>query len=341
VVTLGTFLLLGGLTFWIVSAEETGALDIFILFLIWGPLVITWLFVPRGYLVSREGIVIRRAVGSFTIPAAEIEAVELADRMKPGIRLWASGGLFGWFGLFTLKDGGTAKVYATCWDRMVRIKASREIYLLSPAKPEAFVEAVHRMVLAEAELREGKSRRERIFPLAPADPETRIALLLLIIPLGVLSLVGVAVGVSEPAELPESLTGLGIVALIAALLMAVFFAFAPAAYILDAQGIRITRRLFRPVFVPYAQVKNVATQRFAGPPFAIVRLGSYPPWGFFGYFGRFKVERLGWIRVYATSWKNEMVVLETDREPYFLSPADPQRFYAALQARQVTGLLVG
>jgi hypothetical protein len=174
---------------------------------------------------------------------------------------------------------------------------------------------------------------EEKFALAPADLETRNALLLLIIPPGVLSLVGVAVGVSEPAELPESLTGLGIVALIAALLVAVFFAFAPAAYILDEQGIRITRRLFRPVFVPYAQVKNVATQRFAGPPFAIVRFGSYPPWGLFGYFGRFKVERLGWIRVYATSWKNEMVVLETDREPYFLSPAEPQRFCGALRTR--------
>jgi hypothetical protein len=174
---------------------------------------------------------------------------------------------------------------------------------------------------------------EEKFALAPADPETRIALLLLTIPLGLLSLVGVAAGVSEPAELPESLTGLGIVALITVLPVAVFFAFAPAAYVLDAQGIRITRRFARPVFVPYARVRNLALRRFPGPPFAIVRLGSYPPWGFFGYFGRFKVERLGWIRVYATSWKNEMVVLETDREPYFLSPAEPQRFYEALRAR--------
>ncbi|MFZ5901669.1 MAG: PH domain-containing protein [Bacillota bacterium] len=182
---------------------------------------------------------------------------------------------------------------------------------------------------------------EEKFALAPADLETRIALLLLIIPLGVLSLVGVAVGISDPAELPESLTGLGIVALIAVSLVAVHLAFAPAAYILDAQGIRIARRFARPVYVPYARVRNVALRRFPGPPFAIVRLGSYPPWGLFGYFGRFKVERLGWIRVYATSWKNEMVVLETEREPYFLSPAEPQRFYEALRARQVTGLLVG
>ncbi|MFZ5897723.1 MAG: PH domain-containing protein [Bacillota bacterium] len=149
VVTLGTFLLLGGITFLIVSGKETEALDIFILFLVWGPLAITWLFAPRGYLVSREGIIIRRAVGSFTIPAAEVEAVELAGRVKPGIRLWASGGLFGWFGLFTLKDGGTAKVYATRWNRMVRIKASRGIYLLSPAKPEVFVSTTNRVLLEE------------------------------------------------------------------------------------------------------------------------------------------------------------------------------------------------
>ncbi|HHW41793.1 MAG TPA: hypothetical protein GXX19_11740 [Syntrophomonadaceae bacterium] len=151
VVTLGTLLLLGGLTFWIwiVSGEETEAL-IFTLFLVWGPLAVTLLFAPRGYLVSREGIVIRRAVGSFTIPAAEVESVELVGRVRPGIRLWASGGLFGWFGLFTLKDGGTAKVYATRWERMVRIKTRREIYLLSPAEPEAFTEAVQRMVLTQA-----------------------------------------------------------------------------------------------------------------------------------------------------------------------------------------------
>lgn len=43
---------------------------------------------------------------------------------------------------------------------------------------------------------------EEKFALAPAAPEARIALLLLIIPLGVLFLVGVAVRVSEPAELP-------------------------------------------------------------------------------------------------------------------------------------------
>lgn len=66
---------------------------------------------------------------------------------------------------------------------------------------------------------------EEKFALAPADLETRNALLLLIIPPGVLSLVGVAVGVSDPAELPGFLVVLCGIVLMTVLLMAVFFAF--------------------------------------------------------------------------------------------------------------------
>ncbi|NSW84229.1 MAG: hypothetical protein HPY90_13320 [Syntrophothermus sp.] len=55
--------------------------------------------------------------------------------------------LLGWS--FPLAGGGTAKVYTTPWDRMMRIKASREIYLLSPAEPEAFMEAANLMATEE------------------------------------------------------------------------------------------------------------------------------------------------------------------------------------------------
>ncbi|HHW45042.1 MAG TPA: hypothetical protein GXX25_14780 [Desulfotomaculum sp.] len=78
------------------------------------------------------------------------------------------------------------------------------------------------------------------------------------------------------------------------------------------------------------EVRNVTLRQFPGPPFAIVKPGS---WGLFGYFGRYRVERLGWIRVCATSWGNGMVVLVTGRELYFLSPVEPQRFFDALRVR--------
>jgi hypothetical protein len=49
----------------------------------------------------------------------------------------------------------------------------------------------------------------------------------IIVPLGVLSVMGVGAGISDPGELPELLTGLGIIALTIVLLVAAFFAFAP------------------------------------------------------------------------------------------------------------------
>jgi len=53
------------------------------------------------------------------------------------------GGLFGYAGDFALKDGSIAKVFATRWDRMVRITTIKgNFYLLSPADPEIFVETV-------------------------------------------------------------------------------------------------------------------------------------------------------------------------------------------------------
>ena len=114
------------------------------------------LFSPRRYVVSPEGITIRAPASSRSIPASEIKSVKTAGYAKPGVGLTWLAGYFGYAGLFALPDGGTAKVYATRWNRMVQVEtAAGDPYLLSPAEPEAFVEAVNRMVLVKPGLREG------------------------------------------------------------------------------------------------------------------------------------------------------------------------------------------
>lgn len=53
------------------------------------------------------------------------------------------GGLFGYAGEFALKDGSVAKVYATRWNRMVKINILKgDPYLLSPMNPDHFIESV-------------------------------------------------------------------------------------------------------------------------------------------------------------------------------------------------------
>jgi hypothetical protein len=57
---------------------------------------------PRRYTVSGRSVVVRRMIGDVRIPldgAREIRAATAED-LEGAIRLWASGGLFGYYGLF-------------------------------------------------------------------------------------------------------------------------------------------------------------------------------------------------------------------------------------------------
>jgi len=143
VFTPGAFILVGVISYDLLFRNESGVwFTLAILSPVWIMFGLTYLFAPRGFRVSPEGVIIRRPIGPIVIPYADIGAVEVVEQVKPGLRLFGSGGLFGWIGLFAIRGGGSAKVYATRWDRMVRVKTRQEIYLLSPADPEAFLEAV-------------------------------------------------------------------------------------------------------------------------------------------------------------------------------------------------------
>lgn len=93
--------------------------------------------------MSQQGIVIRALISSEIISIDNIKSIEIVENLKPGTGLTWMGGLFGYAGDFALKDGSIAKVFATRWDRMVRITTIKgNFYLLSPADPEIFVETV-------------------------------------------------------------------------------------------------------------------------------------------------------------------------------------------------------
>ena len=111
--------------------------------LILGILLGAYAFSPRGFDLTPSGIVVRRLARSFEIPYEEIAEVERVEWTWKGIRLCASGGLYGFFGLFQLRGIGRVWMYVTNRHKVVLIRTRRGVqYAISPEDPDAFLRAL-------------------------------------------------------------------------------------------------------------------------------------------------------------------------------------------------------
>ncbi len=110
-----------------------------------GVLGATALYAPLSYEVSHDTLRIRRIAPDVRVPVRDVASVEGpdADLMLGSLRLFGSGGLYGFFGLFRNKRLGTYHAYATRRDTLVRCVCSDGTqYILSPDDPAAFLRAV-------------------------------------------------------------------------------------------------------------------------------------------------------------------------------------------------------
>ena len=101
-------------------------------------LVVPYIFSPRGYENSIEGIIVRRIAKDVVIPYEKIKNAYISNFSLKGVRLWASGGLYGYFGLFYVSGLGKVKAYLTRRKNIIVIKAD-EKYAISPENPEQFL----------------------------------------------------------------------------------------------------------------------------------------------------------------------------------------------------------
>ncbi len=101
-------------------------------------LVIPYLWAPKGYIVINKRILVKRLIGDLTISFME-EPVRWRWTWW-GVRIFGSGGLYGYYGLFSFKGLGRVWMYATDRHTLVLIKSEqgRKI-LLSPKDPEEFI----------------------------------------------------------------------------------------------------------------------------------------------------------------------------------------------------------
>lgn len=87
-------------------------------------LLATWLFVPLGYEVTQDALLVRRPIGAVRVARRDIVSVErpAARAFGLGIRLCGSGGLYGVFGLFWSSSLGRFWIWGTRPDHLVLLR---------------------------------------------------------------------------------------------------------------------------------------------------------------------------------------------------------------------------
>jgi hypothetical protein len=115
-------------------------------------LAVPFLLSPRGYVVNGNELVVRRILGQVVIPLQDIAGVaSVSDPFKGSLRVCASGGLWGMFGLFSNSEG-TFRAMATSTRNAVVVTTSGGArYVLSPRDRDRFVAALQGFVSSSAD----------------------------------------------------------------------------------------------------------------------------------------------------------------------------------------------
>jgi hypothetical protein len=107
-------------------------------------ILIAYAYSPRGYTVGDRSVLVRRLIGDVRVPLDDIQELRRAagDDFQGCIRLWGSGGLFGYYGLFRSSKLGRSTWYVTDRSRAVVLIAGAKTVLFSADDVEAFLAAI-------------------------------------------------------------------------------------------------------------------------------------------------------------------------------------------------------
>lgn len=107
-------------------------------------LLLVYAYSPRGYLLADRSLFVQRLAGTARIALDDVREVRRAtpDDFRGCKRLGGSGGMFGYYGLFSTTKLGRSTWYVTNRSNsVVLITASRTV-LISPDDPDRFLAAI-------------------------------------------------------------------------------------------------------------------------------------------------------------------------------------------------------
>lgn len=132
-ILLSALLVYGAIAVW--SAGMVAVIVTYIIFILLAIWVL--LTMPRYLIIQNGLLIITHPIGRTVIEKSQvvkIEAIERSD-LRGSIRLFGSGGFFGWFGIFRNSKFGVYRIYCGQLENLYHIKTLTKSYIISSSTP--------------------------------------------------------------------------------------------------------------------------------------------------------------------------------------------------------------
>ena len=132
-ILLSALLVYGAIAVW--SAGMTAVIVTYIIIILLAIWVL--LTMPRYLIIQNGLLIITHPIGRTVIEKSQVvklEAIERSD-LRGSIRLFGSGGFFGWFGIFRNSKFGVYRIYCGQLENLYHIKTLTKSYIISSSTP--------------------------------------------------------------------------------------------------------------------------------------------------------------------------------------------------------------
>lgn len=104
-------------------------------------IVITYFSKPTSFTIDQHEIAVHRPHGVFRTPVENIRNMERMPRgsLGWGVRLFASGGFFGYLGVFYYGSIGRVSMYCTNRNEMILVTTEKFRFMISPENADDFL----------------------------------------------------------------------------------------------------------------------------------------------------------------------------------------------------------
>lgn len=101
-------------------------------------------YMPIRLIIENDKIILHRLFGAINIPINDIIEIKAITSSETAfsIRVFGSGGLFGYLGKFKNKKLGYYTMYATDINELILIRTARKTYVFSCRNRDEFIESV-------------------------------------------------------------------------------------------------------------------------------------------------------------------------------------------------------